>query len=76
MILNELLSPTPDEYRTDKEDNSVLNLHDTRKRHELRLTLDKINRLRIMNDARKVEHEKKLEKVADQYKMPAAQPGL
>jgi hypothetical protein len=29
-----------------------------------------------MNDARKVEHEKKLEKVADQYKMPAAQPGL
>lgn len=76
MILNELLSPTPDEYRTDKEDNSVLNLHDTRKRHELKLTLDKINRLRIMNDARKVEHEKKLVKVADQYKMPAAQPGI
>ena len=76
MVLNELLSPTPDAYKTDKEDNSTLNLHDTRKRHEIRLTLDKLNRLRIMNDARKVEHERKLEKVSDQYKAPAAQPGM
>lgn len=76
MVLNELLSPTPDAYKTDKEDNTALNLHDTRKRHEIRLTLDKLNRLRIMNDARRVEHERKLEKVANQYKIPAAAPAI
>lgn len=76
MVLNELLNPAPDAYRTDKEDNSTLNLHDTRKRHEIRLTLDKLNRLRLMNDARRVEHERKLEKVANQYKIPAAAPGM
>lgn len=76
MVLNELLEPTPEAYRTDKDDNSTLNLHDTRKRSQLRLTLDKLNRLRVMNDARAVEHERKLEKVADQYKAPAAAPGM
>ncbi len=72
MQLNELLEPTPTGYRSEKEDNSAINIKDTRK---TRLTLDRINRLRIMNDTRKLEHEKKLETIADQYKIPAAAPG-
>lgn len=70
MQLNELYSPTPAGYRTDKEDNSTYKIQDDRGRTS-RLTLDKLNRLRIMNDTRKLEHEQKLEKVADQYKVPA-----
>ena len=72
MIINELYEPAPDSFRSDKEDNTALKKDDTRK---TRLTLDRLNRLRIMNDARKLEHEQKLEKVADQYKVPAAAPG-
>jgi hypothetical protein len=34
-----------------------------------------LNKLRIMNDTRKLEHEKKLEKVSTQYK-PAAAAGV
>jgi hypothetical protein len=40
-----------------------------------KITLDKLNRLRIMNDTRKLEHEQKLEKVGAQYKAPAAAAG-
>ena len=76
MILNELLSPTPPGYRTEKDDHSTLDITDVRKRRQLSLTLEKLNRLRAMNDARKLEHEKKLEKVADQYRAPEAAPGL
>lgn len=76
MQLNELYEPTPAGYRSEKEDNSTYNIQDNRGRSS-RLTLDKLNRLRIMNDTRKLEHEQKLEKVADQYKIPAAAaPGL
>ena len=72
MIVNELYEPTPPDFRSEKQDNTVLKKDDTRK---TRLTLDRLNRLRIMNDARKLEHEQKLEKVADQYKAPAAAEG-
>ena len=72
MIINELYEPVPDAFRSEKEDNTALKKDDTRK---TRLTLDRLNRLRIMNDARKLEHEQKLEKVSNQYKMPAAAPG-
>ncbi len=70
MQLNELYEPTPAGYRSEKEDNSTYKIQDNRGRSS-RLTLDKLNRLRIMNDTRKLEHEQKLEKVADQYKIPA-----
>lgn len=58
-------------YRTDKDDNSVQKLSDTRKS---RLTLAQIKRLRIMNDLRKFEHQKEVEDIAKQYK-PAAPAG-
>lgn len=72
MQLNELYEPTPAGFRSEKEDNSVLKISDTRK---TRLTLDRLNKLRIMNDTRKLEHEKKLETISDQYKAPASQEG-
>jgi hypothetical protein len=69
MNLNELYEPTPAGYRSEKDDNSVMKKDDTRK---TRLTLAQLNKLRVMNDTRALEHEKKLEKVSDQYKAPAA----
>ena len=35
----------------------------------------RLNQLRQSHDVRKLEHEQKLEKEADQYKMPAAAEG-
>jgi hypothetical protein len=72
MIVNELFSPTPSAFRSEKQDNTSMNLKKTR---TTRLTLSQLNRLRIMNDARKLEHEKKLETVSNQYKPPAAPAG-
>ena len=60
----------PAEYRTEKDDNTSIQLKDLRK---TRLTLKQINRLRIMNDVRRLEHEKKIEQVQTQYK-PVAEP--
>jgi hypothetical protein len=57
-------------YRTEKDDNTSVKLNDLRK---TKLTLKQINRLRIMNDIRKLEHEKKLETVQSQYKAPPSQ---
>jgi hypothetical protein len=69
MNLLELYQPTPAGYRTEKDDNSVFSAEKTR---NTRLTLAQLNKLRIMNDTRSLEHEKKLEKVSKQYKAPAA----
>lgn len=74
MQVNELYEPTPSGFRTEKEDNSAYNIKDNRKRSS-KITLDKLNRLRMMNDTRKLEHEQKLEKVAVQYKAPAEAAG-
>lgn len=62
-----------DGYRREKDDKTVLSLRDTRKTP--RLTLAQINKLRIANDVRKFEHEKKLETVTKQYATPAAPAG-
>lgn len=73
MNLFEIFEPMPAGYQTEKDDNSVIKLRDLRK---TRLTLKQLNRLRIMNDIRKLEHEKKIESVQNQYKAAPAQPGL
>ena len=49
------------------QDHSTIKLDDRRK---TRLTLAQINRLRMMNDVRKVEHEQQLKRVSKQYKVP------
>ena len=72
MFLSEVFEPTvKSQYSTEKDDQSVQKLSDTRKS---RLTLAQIKRLRIMNDLRKFEHQKKVEGLSKQYQ-PAAAPG-
>ena len=72
MKLVELFEPTPTGYRSEKDDETVIHSNDTRK---TRLTFDRLHRLRVMNDIRKLENEKKIGKLADQYKPPAAEAG-
>ena len=55
----------PTGYHDEKHDNTTLKLSDLRK---TRLSLDQLNRMRIMNDVRKLEHEQKLKKVSKQYR--------
>jgi|TARA_R110000868_G_scaffold194039_1_gene439353 hypothetical protein len=69
MNILEIFELTPQGYNTEKEDNTVSKLSDLRK---TKLTLKQLNRLRIMNDVRKLEHEQKLETVRTQYKTPVA----
>jgi len=65
----EIFEPAPPGYQTPQDDETVVHLRDLRK---TKLTLKQLNRLRIMNDIRKLEHEKKIEAVQKQYK-PAQQ---
>lgn len=62
----EIFDTAPAGYATEKEDNTPLKLSDLRK---TKLTLSQINRLRIMNDVRKLEKEQKIDRVQVQYKV-------
>jgi len=73
MNLLEVFKDLPKGYSTEKEDHTALKLSDLRK---TKLTLKQLNRLRIMNDVRKLEHEQKIEQVQQQYKAPPAQPAM
>jgi hypothetical protein len=70
MNLLEIFKPESKGYSTEKDDNTALKLSDLRK---TKLTIKQLNRLRIMNDVRKLEHEKKVNSVQQQYKAPAAE---
>lgn len=72
MNLFEIIEPTPAGHYEEEDDNTVLKLSDLRK---TKLTLKQLNRLRVMNDVRKLEHEQKLEKVRTQYAQPPAEGG-
>jgi hypothetical protein len=67
---NDTVESLPQGYADEEDDQSILKLSDLRK---TRLTLGQLNKLRVMNDVRSVEHEQKLKKVSTQYK-PAEQP--
>lgn len=66
MNLLEMFEDLPG-YRTEKEDNTAVKLSDVRK---TQLTLKQLNRLRVMSDVRKLEHEQDLERIKAQYKAP------
>ena len=70
MNILEIFEPMPAGYQNEKEDHTALKLSDLRK---TKLTLKQLNRLRIMNDVRKLEHEKKIDAVQNQYKAPPAE---
>jgi hypothetical protein len=75
MLLTNLFeSPAPAQpgYQSEKDDKSVMKLSDLRK---TRLTLAHLNKLRMANDVRKFEHEKKLKSISKQYKAPAPEGG-
>ena len=75
MFIHDLLeSPKPAKpgYQSEQDDNSVMKLGDLRK---TRLTLAHLNRLRMANDVRKFEFEKKLETIQSQYATPAEEGG-
>jgi hypothetical protein len=73
MNILEMFNESPTGYRDEKEDNTPLSLNDLRK---TKLTLKQLNRLRIMNDVRRLEHEQKLDKIRQQYKVPNEQPQM
>jgi hypothetical protein len=72
MFITEMFDSAKPGYESEKDDNSVTKLSDLRK---TRLTLAHLNRLRMANDVRKFEHEKKLDTVQKQYAAPAAEGG-
>ena len=72
MNLLELYEKIPDGYYSEKDDNTAIRATDTRK---TRLTLDRLNKLRAMNDTRKLEHEQMLDKVSKQYQPPQQPEG-
>lgn len=73
MILFELFEPAAYGYRSERDDHSSAQPKQTRR---TRLTLRRIKKLRMVNDVRKIEHGKYLDKVSKQYKPPAAASGL
>lgn len=71
MFVTELFDPAPYGYQDQKADQSVKKPTDSRTN---RITLGHLHQLRISHDVRKLEHEKKLKDVANQY-TPAPEPG-
>lgn len=69
MLITEMFDEAKPGYQSEKDDNSVMKLSDLRK---TRLTLAHLNRLRMANDVRKFEHEKKIETIQKQYAAPGA----
>ena len=72
MNIFEMFDEAKPGYESEKDDNSVMHLKDIRK---TRLTLAHLNRLRMANDVRKFEFEKKLETIQKQYAAPAPEAG-
>ena len=72
MYITDFWTQDPEGYRDDEQDQSSLKISDLRK---TRLTLAQLNRLRMMNDVRKFEHDGKMEDLKKQYSAPAAGEG-
>ena len=60
-----MFNSAPAGFQNEEDDNTPLKLSDMRK---TKLTLLQLNRLRVMNDVRSFEQEKKKEDVQTQYK--------
>lgn len=72
MYITELFDKAPAGYYNEKDDQSTLQMDDSRK---TRLTLAHLNQLRQSHDVRKLEHEKKLGAVAKQYQVAPEMAG-
>lgn len=69
---NSIIEPLAKGYGSDEDDQTVLKLSDLRK---TRLTLGQLNKLRILNDVKKLEHEQNITKLSKMYKAPASEDG-
>ena len=69
---NDVIKSNPIGYASEEDDQSILTLSDLRK---TRLTLGQLNKLRMLNDVRKIEFEQKIKKVSTQYKPAATDEG-
>jgi 3'-phosphoadenosine 5'-phosphosulfate (PAPS) 3'-phosphatase len=65
MRIDEMFNSAPAGYHNEEDDNTPLTLSDMRK---TKITLMQLNRLRVMDDVRSFEQEKKKEEVQTQYK--------
>lgn len=65
MRIDEMFNSAPAGYQNEEDDNTPLKLSDLRK---TKITLMQLNRLRIMDDVRSFEQERKKEEVQTQYK--------
>ena len=73
MFITDIFEDIPPGARTEKDDQSVTKMGELRKS---RLTLAQIRRLRMMNDLRQYEEQKKVEAVSKQYKAAAPAPAM
>lgn len=71
MNITDIFETNSQGRRTESEDNTALNQSDLRK---TKLTLAQINKLRVMNDVRRLEHEEKVDSVKKQYSAPQSAP--
>lgn len=69
---NSTIEELPQGYGSEEDDQSILKLSDMRK---TRLTLGQLNKLRMMNDVKAIEHEQKIKTLSTQYKPPAQDGG-
>lgn len=67
MLLTEIWDKQPQAYQDLQQDNSTTGLGDLRK---TRLTLQQLNKLRMMNDVRTYEYNQKLKAIRKQYAPP------
>lgn len=65
MRIDEMFNSASAGYQNEQDDNTTVKLSDLRK---TKITLMQLNRLRIMDDVRSFEKEKKKEDVQTQYK--------
>ena len=75
MFLTELFNPNPSGYSdgAKEKDNSSPTVKDVRK---TKLTLNRLNKLRVLNDIRTLEQQKKIKSLKTQYTPPAEAGGL
>lgn len=67
MLLTEIWDKQPTAYQDLQQDNSTTGLGDLRK---TRLTLQQLNKLRMMNDVRTYEYTQTLKAIRKQYSPP------
>lgn len=73
MILMEFYETVPTGYQDLEDDHSKQSWGETRK---TRLTLGMISKMRQMAEVQSYERAKDLKQIRNQYKPPAASPGL